>query len=113
VRDLVSRFLPQSVRGQFAAIIFMAVIVIMSAGSVVEGLIDNVDLPVVEDSARRAAVVAALLRETPTEARGAVLATATRAGFDFKILPRELVSTIPDSYLQWRSIGWLLQIESG
>ena len=36
MRDLVSRFLPQSVRGQFAAIIFMAVIVIMSAGSVVE-----------------------------------------------------------------------------
>jgi len=113
VRRLVRRFLPRSVRGQFAAIIFMAVIAIMSVGSVVEGLIANVDLPVVEDSARRAGVVAALLRETPTEARGAVLAAATRAGFDFKILPREQISTIPDSYLQWRSIGWLLQIESG
>ncbi|ODA95716.1 two-component sensor histidine kinase [Mesorhizobium sp. SEMIA 3007] len=113
MRRLVRRFLPQSVRGQFAAIIFMAVIAIMSVGSVVEGLIANVDLPVVEDSARRAGVVAALLRETPTEARGAVLAAATRAGFDFKILPREQISTIPDSYLQWRSIGWLLQIESG
>ena len=113
MRRLVRRFLPQSVRGQFAAIIFMAVIAIMSVGSVVEGLIANVDLPVVEDSARRAGVVAALLRETPTEARGAVLAAATRAGFDFKILPREQISTIPDSYLQWRSTGWLLQIESG
>ncbi|TPM96086.1 MULTISPECIES: HAMP domain-containing sensor histidine kinase [unclassified Mesorhizobium] len=112
MRRLVRRFLPQSVRGQFAAIIFIAVIVIMSSGSAFEDLIENADLPVVEDSARQAAVVAALLRQTSVEARSAVLAAATRAGFDFKILPREQISNIPDSYLQWRSITWLLQIES-
>ncbi|TPN44852.1 MULTISPECIES: HAMP domain-containing sensor histidine kinase [unclassified Mesorhizobium] len=113
MRDLARRFLPQSVRGQFAAIIFTAVIVIMSVGSVVEGWIENVDLPVVEDCERRAAIVAALLRETPSEARGALLATATRAGFDFKILPKEQTHTIPFSYLQSRSIEWLFVIDRG
>nr|WP_250888880.1 HAMP domain-containing sensor histidine kinase [Mesorhizobium sp. dw_380] len=110
---MVRRFLPQSVRGQFAAIIFIAVIAILSAGSVVEGLIERVDLPVMEDSARRAAIVAALLRETPTEARSSILATATRAGFDFKILPGEQTRSLPYSYLQWRSIEWLFGIEKG
>jgi signal transduction histidine kinase len=113
MRGFIRRCLPQSVRGQFAAIIFIAVIVIMSVGSVVESFIENVDLPVFEDSARQAAVVAALLRETPADARGTILAAATRAGFDFKVLSREQVRSIPYSYLQWRSIEWLFRIDRG
>lgn len=113
MRAFVRRFLPQSVRGQFAAIIVIALVVILSVGSVVENFIENVDLPVLDDGARRAAVVAALLRETPTEARGAILATARRAGFDFKVLPKEQIRGIPYSYLQWRSIEWLLRIDRG
>lgn len=113
MRGLASRFLPQSVRGQFTAIIFMAVIVIMLIGSAVESFIENVDLPAVDDTARRAAVIAALLRETPMEARGAILATATRAGFDFEVLPKEQIRSIPYSYLQWRSIEWLFRIDRG
>jgi signal transduction histidine kinase len=101
------------VRGQFAAIIVIALVVILSVGSVVENFIENVDLPVLDDGARRAAVVAALLRETPTEARGAILATARRAGFDFEVLPKEQIRSIPYSYLQWRSIEWLLRIDRG
>ncbi|RWC49646.1 MAG: HAMP domain-containing histidine kinase [Mesorhizobium sp.] len=113
MRAFVRRFLPQSVRGQFAAIIVIALVVILSLGSVVENFIENVDLPVLDDGARRAAVVAALLRETPTEARGAILATARRAGFDFTVLPKEQIRSIPYSYLQWRSIEWLLRIDRG
>lgn len=113
MRDLARRFLPGSVRGQFAAIIFIAVIFIMFAGSAFEALIENADLPVVEDNAKRAAVVAALLRETPAEARNAFLATATRAGFDFKILPRERIDNTSYSYLEWRSIAWFFQTDGG
>ncbi|WP_352655246.1 ATP-binding protein [Mesorhizobium sp. M0621] len=114
MRGFIRRFLPQSVRGQFTAIIFIAVIVIMSVGSVVESFIENVDLPVAEDSARRTAIVAALLRETPVgAARGAILATAMRAGFDFEILSKEQIRGIPHSYLQWRSIEWLFRIDRG
>ncbi|TIN53297.1 MAG: sensor histidine kinase, partial [Mesorhizobium sp.] len=101
---ILRRFLPQSVRGQFVAIIFIAVIVIMFVGSVVESFIENVDLPAAEDNARRAGVVAALLQETPAEARSAILATAKRAGFDFEILPKDQIAGIPQSYLQWRSV---------
>jgi signal transduction histidine kinase len=111
--DILRRFLPQSVRGQFVAIIFIAVIVIMFVGSVVESFIENVDLPAAEDNARRAGVVAALLQETPAEARGAILATAKRAGFDFEILPKDQIRGIAQSYLQWRSVEWLLRIDRG
>lgn len=113
MRGFVRRFLPQSVRGQFAALIVIALVVILSVGSVVENFIENIDLPVLDDGARRVAVFAALLRETPTEARGAILATARRAGFDLKVLPKEQIRSIPYSYLQWRSIEWLLRIDRG
>ena len=62
MRGLVRRFLPQSVRGQFAAIIVVAVIVILSSGSAVESFTDYFDLPAVEDSAAQTDVVATLLR---------------------------------------------------
>ncbi|TIU15170.1 MAG: sensor histidine kinase, partial [Mesorhizobium sp.] len=50
MRNFIRRSLPQSVRGQLAAIIFVAVIVIMSTGSVVESFTRNIDLPVIDDS---------------------------------------------------------------
>ena len=53
MRSFLGRFLPQSVRGQFAAIIVVAVIVILSSGSAVESFTDYFDLPAVEDSARQ------------------------------------------------------------
>lgn len=109
MKDLIRRFLPQSVRGQFAAIIVLALVVILSVGSVVEDVTTSIDLPAVDDSARRTALVAALLRDAPTEARGVILAAAARAGFDFKIVPRERIVSIPFSYLQWRNIEWLFR----
>ena len=112
MRDFIRRFLPQSVRGQFAAVIIIAVVVILSVGSVVENFTASIDLPAVDDSATRTAVVAALLREAPTEARSVILAGAERAGFDFKILPRKQIDDIPVSYLQWRNIEWLFRFDN-
>ncbi|MBA1139203.1 ATP-binding protein [Mesorhizobium neociceri] len=112
MRDLIRRFLPQSVRGQFAAVIIVTVVVILSAGSVVENVTASIDLPAVDDSATRTAVVAALLREAPAEARSVVLAAAAQAGFDFKILPKEQIDSIPVSYLQWRNIEWLFRFNN-
>lgn len=113
MRNFLGRFLPQSVRGQFAAIIVVAVIVILSSGSAVESFTDYFDLPAVEDSARQTDVVATLLRGARMEDRGVILAAARRAGFDFKMLPREQIRAIPTSYLEWQSIAWLLRIEKG
>jgi signal transduction histidine kinase len=104
MRDLIRRSLPQSVRGQLAAIIFVAVIVIMSTGSVIESFTKNIDLPVIDDSVIRATVVADLLREAPAEARNEILAATARAGLDFKILSNEQIDSIPYSYAQWRNI---------
>jgi len=58
MRSFLGRFLPQSVRGQFAAIIVVAVIVILSSGSAVESFTEYFDLPAVEDSAAQTDVVA-------------------------------------------------------
>ena len=113
MRSFLGRFLPQSVRGQFAAIIVVAVIVILSNGSAVESFTEYFDLPAVEDSAAQTDVVATLLRGAPEEDRGTILAAAARAGFDFKVLPREQIRAIPTSYLEWQSIAWLLRIEKG
>jgi signal transduction histidine kinase len=110
MRDFIRRGLPQSVRGQLAAIIFIAVIVIMSVGSAVENFTRSIGLPIMDDSGRRAAVVAALLRETPTEARDTILAAAAHAGLDFKILSKKQVDGIPTSYALWRNIEWFFHV---
>jgi signal transduction histidine kinase len=109
VRDFIRRCLPQSVRGQLAAIIFIAVIVIMSVGSAVETFTKSSDLPVIDDSGRRAGMVATLLRETPVEARKTILEAAARAGLDFKILPKTQIDNVPSSYALWRNIEWFFR----
>ena len=109
MRDFIRRFLPQSVRGQLAAIIFIAVIAIMFVGSVIEGFTRRIDLPVTDDSGRRAAMVAALLRETPPETRGTILAAAARAGLDFRIFPKSRIDSIPNSFVRWRNVEWFFR----
>ncbi|AZO00293.1 sensor histidine kinase [Mesorhizobium sp. M9A.F.Ca.ET.002.03.1.2] len=104
MRNFIRRSLPQSVRGQLVAIIFVAVIMIMSTGSVIESFTRNIDLPAIDDSVIRATVIAGLLREAPAEARNEILATTARAGLDFKILSKEQIDGIPYSYTQWRNI---------
>lgn len=109
MRDFIRRCLPQSVHGQFAAIIVIAVIVTLSVGSVVESFTKSIELPAVDDSARRAAVIAALLHQTPTEVRSTILAAAARSGLDFKILSKEQIDSIPPSHVQWRNIEWFFR----
>ncbi|QPC92400.1 ATP-binding protein [Mesorhizobium sp. INR15] len=110
MRALIRDSLLQSVRGQLAAIILIAVIVIMSAGSAIESFTKSIDLPVMDDSGKRAGVIAALLRETPAEARDIILAAAARSGLDFKLLPKSQIDSIPTSYAPWRNIEWFFRL---
>ncbi|RWQ62751.1 ATP-binding protein [Mesorhizobium sp.] len=111
MRNFIRHSLPQSVRGQLAAIILVAVFVILSTGSVIESFTRNIDLPVIDDSVVRASVIAGLLRKAPATARNEILAATARAGLDFRIISKEKTDSIPYSYLQWRNIEWLLGVE--
>ncbi|MEO5758314.1 MAG: HAMP domain-containing sensor histidine kinase [Mesorhizobium sp.] len=110
MRAFIRDSLLRSVRGQLTAIILIAVIVIMSAGSAIESFTRSIDLPVMDDSGKRAGVIAALLRETPVEARDIVLAAAARSGLDFKILPKNQVDSIPNSFTSWWGVQWFLRL---
>lgn len=106
---IAKRIVPQSLRGQIIAVIVLAAIVINVLGEAIETFTqsDNLAMPNMEAVAERAGMLATLLREAPADARAGILAAAKRAGFDFRLMPRQAVEQIPSSPRWSNDIGRL------
>lgn len=89
--SLLSRFVPQSLRGQLMAIVLVAMLVVIVIGSMFEKITNSDYVPDMEIVAERAGVVAGMLRHAPPEARGAILAAANQAGLDFRVFDKQQI----------------------
>ncbi|PLP61068.1 sensor histidine kinase [Mesorhizobium loti] len=109
MKAIAKQIVPQSLRAQIIAVIVLAAVVINVLGEAIETFTegDHPAMPNMEAVAERAGMLARLLDETPTDARDAVLAATNRAGFDFRLLPRQTIDQIPSSPRWHSDIGRL------